>query len=206
MVRYPVLVVLAALVTGCSSTGGGADAPAPNASNSGIVPPSLTASAAAQGQGQGQKLSFGQSAEVSFRPNAKRATTLRLAVTVARTGRVSDLAAYALDDQAKASTPYYVRVDVANDGSGDVGGSPVPLWATTTAGAVVGASSFAQPFAKCRSTPLPQPFARGASLHTCLLFLVPQGATLVALTNRTAAGDVAVTWTGQVEPPRPQKK
>ena len=193
--RVAVGLVLAALTAGCSSSTSGTDKP--SAGNSGVVPPSLTARPAVE-----QKMTFGQSARMTFAPNANRSTSLQVTVDGVRAGRVRDLAAYAIDDQTKSSRPYYVRVSVTNLGPDDIGGSLVPLWASTSDGAVVSASAFAQPFVRCRSTPLPTPFAAAASTHTCLMYLVPRSATLVAMTNRTAAGDVAVTWTGTVKPPR----
>ena len=92
-------------------------------------------------------------------------------------GRISDLAATARPG-AKASTPYYVKVrrgerrqrpdrtvrDPALRPGRRQHPDPARPASTTS-------------FTKCPSTPLPPRFTKGASTRTCLVYLVPHGAS-----------------------------
>ena len=123
----------------------------------------------------GSELKLGEAATVGFAPNANRSTALRLRVRRIDQGRIGDLSRYDLDRAARASTPYYVKVGVANVGDGQIGRSAIPLWGLADDDTLIGASGFTTSFRKCPSGPLPRDFGKGASTRTCLMFLMPHG-------------------------------
>ena len=148
----------------------------------------------------GAQLKFGQKATVAYEPNAQRNTVLELTVNKAAQGTIADLSSYVLDDRTKASTPYYVDVSVTNVGDGDVGQTPIPLWAVDDANTLIQASSFTNSFSRCPSTPLPTTFAPNATVTTCLVFLVPDHGTLTGLSFRPLQAVAPIVWTGDVSP------
>ena len=109
----------------------------------------------------GTELKVGETATVGFAPNAKRSTALRLKVRRINQGRISDLSRYDLNRAAKASTPYYVKVGVANVGDGQIGRSAIPLWGLADDDTLIGASGFTTSFTKCPSGPLPRALRQG---------------------------------------------
>ena len=125
-----------------------------------------------------------------------------------RQGSLADLAGYQLDDATKASTPYYVSVAVKNVGSGDVGGSPIPLYLadSETPPLLINSSSFNNSFKTCPSQALPASFAAGASASTCLVYLAPNHGTMSAISFRPLMKFAPILWTGVVEPPLPATK
>ncbi|HEX2892803.1 MAG TPA: hypothetical protein VHO29_02235 [Marmoricola sp.] len=148
----------------------------------------------------GAQLKFGQKADVAYEPNAQRNTVLELTVNKAQQGSIADLSSYVLDDRTKASVPYYVDVTVTNVGEGDVGQTPIPLWAVDNSNTLIQASSFTNSFSRCPSTPLPTTFAPNATLTTCLVFLVPNHGSLTGLSFRPLQAVAPIVWTGDVTP------
>ncbi len=154
----------------------------------------------------GTDLKFGETATVAYEPNAQRNSVLELTVRSAQQGRITDLGSYQLDARTKASTPYYVRVGVKNVGTGDVGGSPVPLWAVDNTNTLIQASSFTNAFRKCPSTPLPASFGANAAVEACLVYLVPNHGTLTGVSFRPLQALAPILWTGTITPPPAIKK
>jgi len=196
------LVVASLALTGC----GGDDEPpiatpsvTPTTSNVN-VPPGVTLTEA------GTELGFGETATVAYEPNAERNSVLEMTVTSAAQGTIADLGSYVLDDRTKASTPYYVQVSVKNVGDGDVGQTPIPLWAVDDANTLIQASSFTNAFTKCPSTPLPTTFAPNATMEACLVYLVPDQGKLTGLSFRPLQAVAPIVWTGTVTPATAPKK
>lgn len=161
----------------------------------------------------GTNLKFGATATVAYEPNSQRNTVLQMTVTAATEGTIADLGSYVLDDRTKASTPYYVTVSVKNVGDGDVGQTPIPLWAVDDKDTLIQASSFTNAFAKCPSTPLPTTFAPNATATACLVYLVPDHGKLTGVSFRPLQAVAPIVWTGTVNPPatptptkKPKKK
>jgi len=153
----------------------------------------------------GAELPFGDAATVGFAPNAERSTALELTVTKVRKGRIKDLVAYELDAKAKASRPYYVTVRVKNVGEGQIGKSAIPLWGLGADNTLIGASGFTSSFAKCPSRALPASFGGGSSTSTCLMFLVPQGGSLVGVSYRPVMTDEPIVWKGKISTPQTKR-
>jgi hypothetical protein len=157
----------------------------------------------------GADLKFGEKATVAYEPNSERNTVLEMTVGSATEGAIADLGSYVLDERTKASTPYYVDVTVTNVGDGDVGQTPIPLWAVDDANTLIQASSFTNAFPRCPSTPLPTTFAPNATVTTCLVYLVPDHGKLTGLSFRPLQAVAPIVWTGTVAPaaaPTPAKK
>jgi hypothetical protein len=151
----------------------------------------------------GAELKFGEKAVVAYEPNAERNTVLEMTVTGATQGAISDLGSYVLDERTKASTPYYVDVAVKNVGDGDVGQTPIPLWAVDNSNTLIQASSFTNSFTRCPSTPLPTTFAPNATVTACLVYLVPNHGTLTGLSYRPLQAVAPIIWKGTVAPATP---
>ncbi|MCW2753982.1 MAG: hypothetical protein JWQ32_1393 [Marmoricola sp.] len=192
-----VLLVAALVLTGC---GGGTpakvrakatDLPTGNVN----VPAGVTLTKA------GAALTFGESAEVAYEPNPQRNTVLQLTVVGVTKGSIADFSSYVLDDRTRASTPYYVQVSVKNLGDGDVGQTPIPLWAVDSTNTLIQASSFTNSFTKCPSLALPTTFAPNATLSTCLAYLVPAGGTLTGVSYRPLQAFAPIVWTGALTVP-----
>ncbi|MDQ6686167.1 MAG: hypothetical protein M3Z50_00905 [Actinomycetota bacterium] len=153
----------------------------------------------------GTRLRFGQSATVGYAPNPKHSTALRLRVVSVKRASIADLAAYQLSSQTAASTPYYVQAEVTNRGTGDVGGSAIPLWAVNTSNTLIQASSFTNTFRACPSQALPRRFAANAKVKACLVYLVPAHGRLTAMSFRPLQAVPGITWTGAITPAHAHK-
>ena len=195
----PLAVVLVALSLAVSACGGDekpTTEPTVSLPTSDVnVPAGVTLTKA------GAELKFGEAATVAYEPNAERNTVLEMTVTAAAQGSIDDLSSYVLDDRTKASTPYYVNVSVKNVGDGDVGQTPIPLWAVDSSNTLIQASSFTNSFTRCPSTPLPTTFAPNATIDACLVYLVPDHGTLTGLSFRPLQAVAPIVWKGDVTPP-----
>lgn len=154
----------------------------------------------------GEALSFGATATVAYEPNTARSSVIELTVDSVQAGRISDLAAYQLDDRTKKSRPYYVRVRLKNVGTGDLSRAPIPLYAVDSRNTLIQSSSFNNTFKRCPSTPLPAGFVGGKAMSGCVAYLVPAGGTLVEMSFRPLQDFEPITWKGTVTPAVIKKK
>lgn len=153
----------------------------------------------------GTKLDYGQSAVVAYEPNAQRKSVLALNVRSVQQGSISDLAAYQLSSITKRSQLYYVRAVIKNVGTGDLSRSAVPLYAVTDRDTLVQPSTFNNTFTRCPSLPLPAGFVEGRSTAGCLVYLLPPGTTLSAVSFRPLQAFEPITWTGAIAAPTLKK-
>ncbi|MCW2784080.1 MAG: hypothetical protein JWP74_597 [Marmoricola sp.] len=197
-----VLLALALTLTGCG------DAPRKDVAKPIVTLPTgnVNVPAGVTLTRAGANLRFGEPAQVAYEPNPQRNTVLQLTVVSATKGSIADLNTYVLDDQTKASTPYYVRVRVKNVGDGDVGQTPIPLWAVSQDNTLIQASSFTNSFTQCPSTPLPTTFAPNAVLSTCLVYLVPNHGTMRGVSFRPLQAFEPIVWTGALTTPKQATK
>lgn len=194
------LLVALVVLAGC----GGEEKPATKPRPSVTLPTSdVSVPAGVELTKAGAQLKFGEKATVAYEPNPERNTVLEMTVTAAAEGTIADLGTYVLDDRTKASTPYYVTVTVKNVGDGDVGQTPIPLWAVDDANTLIQASSFTNVFTRCPSTPLPTTFAPNAEVSTCLVYLVPDHGKLTGLSYRPLQAVAPIVWTGTITPVQP---
>ncbi|MDP9822458.1 hypothetical protein [Nocardioides massiliensis] len=200
-------VALSLVLAGC----GGSDEPEqPAAEDSASASPSAGSTVAVpEGVAltdAGTELDFGETATVVHEPDQKRGSVVEVTVTGVREARMAAFSAYTLDEQTLASSPYFVDVTVENVGETDLGGAPVPLWAVDERNQLVQASTFSARFEPCASTPLPAEFAPGASVETCLVYLLPDAGVLRAVSFRPSQEVEPITWTGEVTPAKPARK
>ncbi|WP_262849191.1 hypothetical protein [Mumia quercus] len=142
----------------------------------------------------GTTLDVGKPATVGY-PVGKAASALTVTVTSVKPGRASDLAGYVLDPASAASTPYFVSVDVRNDGPDPLGGAAVPLYGFDSTDTYFPPTRFAgEPYDRCPGGVLPKTFDAGASTKACFVLLVPQGATLTSVQVRTEDLATPVSW------------
>jgi hypothetical protein len=191
-----VLVAASVALTGCGGEEKPTTKPSVTLPTSDVnVPAGVELTAA------GTDLKFGEKATFAYEPNNQRNTVLEMTVTAATQGAIADLGSYVLDDRTKASTPYYVNVTVKNVGDGDVGQTPIPLWAVDDSDTLIQASSFTNAFTRCPSTPLPTTFAPNATATACLVYLVPDHGKLTGVSFRPLQAVAPIVWTGTVNPP-----
>ena len=196
------LAIASVVLAGC----GGDDEPEADASSTPTPTSNVTVPEGVTLTEAGTELDFGESANVAYEPNPERNSVLELTVRGVQQGTVADLSNYVRDDKTKASTPYYVQVGVKNIGTGDVGNSPIPLWAVDSTNTLIQASSFTNSFTKCPSKPLPASFPPNATTTSCLVYLVPDRGTLTGVSYRPLQAVAPIVWTGTVEPPPAPKK
>lgn len=155
----------------------------------------------------GASLDFGETATVAYEPNTQRSSVIELAVTSVRAGRIADFGAYQLDARTKKSRPYYVRARVRNVGEGDLSRMAIPLLAQTSRNTLIQSSSFNNTFERCPSTPMPAGFTSGETATACLVYLVPEGGSLEAMSYRPLQAFEPITWSGTIAPvEQPEKK
>jgi hypothetical protein len=153
----------------------------------------------------GEKLAFGEKAVVAYAANPKRGTVLSMTVTGGRQGRISDFAGYQLSAANKKSRPYYMRAAVTNVGTGDLSRLGVPLYGVDASNTLIPPATFNNTFVPCPSTPFPQGFTAKKSLVGCLVYLVPDGGTLTAVSYRPSQKYAGITWSGTIAPPAPDR-
>jgi hypothetical protein len=192
------------VLTAC---GGGGDPKADRTPSPTAPTPSVQVPTGVELTDPGAKLAFGEKATVPYQPNERRGSVLELTVLGVTQARLADFAGYVLDERTRASTPYFVRVKVTNVGTGDVGGTDVPLWAVDQDNTLVHSSTFTNAFHRCPSTALPTSFAPHATVDTCLVYLLPDHGTLTATSFRPLQAFAPIVWTGTVQTePAPAKK
>jgi hypothetical protein len=197
-------VALTLVLTAC---GGGGHSSADKTPSPTVPTPSVEVPPGVELTDPGTKLTFGEKATVPYQANERRGSVLELTVLGVTRARLADFAGYVLDDRTRASTPYYVHVKVANVGTGDAGGTDVPLWAVDQDDTLIHSSTFTNAFKRCPSTALPASFAPHATTTTCLVYLLPNHGTMTSASFRPLQAFAPIVWTGTVQTePAPVKK
>jgi hypothetical protein len=196
------VLVGAGALGGCSADGAGeaSTAPAsgpPSAASTGGSSPSDVDTTE-----PGTELGLGDEAVLGWRPAPGLDGVLRLSVDRVRTAPMRDFEGLVATGAVEGARPYYVDVTVANAGESDLGGLGVPLYLRDTSDTLGPPWGFEEPFAPCRSRPLPRTFAPGDSTRTCLVFFARAGAAYDAIAFQPAPDREAITWTGEVTAPR----
>lgn len=203
------LTVAVLVLSGCGGSGDGPEqqqdaqaSPTPVSPSGNVeVPEGVTLTEA------GAELEFGETATVAYEANPRRSSVLELTVRSVREGEIADFSSYQLDARTKRSRPYYVRVSATNIGEGDLSRVPVPLLAVDDRNVLIQPSSFSNTFEKCPSRPMPAGFVTDKTTSGCLVYLVPNGGTLVAMSFRPLQAFEPIIWEGQIQPvEKPAKK
>lgn len=154
----------------------------------------------------GSTLRFGESAKVAT-TGKKREGALKLTVTGLHRAKWSLFEGWKVGKRLRKHQPIFVDVKVRNIGAVNLGGAEVPLHLLDVQDRLIEASTFADTFKSCPSTPLPKPFKKDAQVTRCLVFLVPDGAEVTAVVHRSSAEADLVRWTGPTTPwKQPGKK
>lgn len=203
------LTVPALVLSGCGGSDPGPEQePAAEASPSPVVPSGdVEVPEGVDLTEAGAELAFGETATVAYEANPRRASVLDLTVESVREGKIADFSNYQLDARTKRSRPYYVRVSAKNVGEGDLSRVAVPLLAVDDRNVLIQPSSFSNTFEKCPSRPLPAGFVADKAAKGCLVYLVPNGGTLVAMSYRPLQAFEPILWEGTIQPvEKPEKK
>jgi hypothetical protein len=152
---------------------------------------------------QGSELALRDSAVVAWEPRQELVGVLDVTVTrLERTSFAESFQGWQLDEATRRSTPYFVRATVANAGETDVGGHDVPLYAVDAADTLIQASTFQTRFDPCPGNGVfRETFAPGDAEGLCLVYLVPDGGELTAVSFRPVEDFDPITWTGKVTEP-----
>jgi hypothetical protein len=203
-------LVLATALVGCSGDGSDSDGASAKATASPSASPYLPVPDGVELTPQGTQLELGDPGVVAYEPRQDEVGVLDLSVTkLEQTTVRRSLSAWQLTPEQKASTPYFVHVNVRNVGETDLGGRRVPLYAVNEDNLLLESTPFASSFTACPSTALPAEFLPGAAAKMCLVYLAPDRGTLEAVSFRPEETFDPITWKGEITryvPPKPAKK
>ena len=129
----------------------------------------------------GATLKLGEAAHVTYKPltatDDKNLFKVDATAVKIEKGSIDDFKNISLDEDQKASTPYYVTVKIENTGEeiplGDMEGDPdLKFGAVDDRGQEQGSITFIGDFERCVDTDAPKPFTKGKSYESCLAYLV----------------------------------
>ena len=210
-----VLVAAAGLLAGCSgddekkpsAAASGASSESASATPSASASPYLPVPAGVELTPQGSQLNVGDTATVAYEVRQGETGVLDLKVDrLEKTSLGKSFVGWDLDQGQKNSNPYFVRVTVTNRGDTDLGGRKVPLYIVDGNNTLVEATTFASSFTPCQPGTFPKKFKPGKSMKACLVFLAPKKGELTAVSFRPTQEFDPITWTGELEKPKPPKK
>jgi hypothetical protein len=143
----------------------------------------------------GSTLDIGRPASVVYRVDEKASSAVTVTVKGVRTGNIKkDFTFFSLDKKLKASTPYYVRLSVVNEGPSGLGGVAIPVLAHTRSNTVFPPNELVGTFKRCPNPALPESFLEGSKADLCLVFLLPKGEKLQTIDLQTGTEDDAIHW------------
>jgi hypothetical protein len=157
---------------------------------------------------QGSELKVGDPAVVAWEPRQDLVGVIDVTVTrLERTTFAESFQGWQLDQKDRTSTPYFVHATVANVGQTDVGGRDVPLYAVDPTDALIQANNFQIRFDPCPGNRVfPKTFGPGEEANLCLVYLVPDGGELTAVSFRPIQEFDPITWTGPISKPDQPKQ
>jgi hypothetical protein len=209
------LVAAAALLAGCSDDDKGPDVGGRSPSSStpgetGTATASATASlpvpAGVELSPEGSQLAVGDTATVAYELRQGVVGVLDIKVTrLEKTSFKKSFVGWDLDQAQKNSNPYFVRVTLTNRGDTDLGGKHVPLYIVDGNNTLVEATTFASAFPPCQPGVFPKKFKTGHTMRACLVFLSPKKGELTAVSFRPTQEFDPITWTGELQKPKPLK-
>ena len=209
-----VLAASASLLGGCSDDDKGPDAAAsgsPSVSGSSASGSESAASSLPVPEGvelspEGSKFEVGDTATVAYELRQGVVGVLDIRVSrLEKTSFKKSFVGWDLDEGQKKSNPYFVRATITNRGDTDLGGKKVPLYIVDGTNTLVEATTFASAFTPCEPGSFPKKFKTGRKLKVCLVFLAPKKGDLTAVSFRPTQDYDPITWTGELEKPKPPK-
>jgi hypothetical protein len=212
-----VLLATAGLLAGCSnddkgpdlgaSASPGASGSTSESSSSDSAAPTLPVPEGVELSPQGSQLQVGETATVAYELRQDVVGVLDIRVTrLEQTSFKKSFVGWDLDDAQRKSNPYFVRVTLINRGDTDLGGKKVPLYIVDGSNTLVEATTFASSFTPCEPGVFPKTFKTGRKLKACMVFLAPKRGDLTAVSFRPTQDYDPITWTGELEKPKPPKK
>jgi hypothetical protein len=209
------LTVAAALVAGCSgddkgSGAGGSASPSATSGETGTAStsatPTLPVPAGVELSPEGSQLAVGDTATVAYELRQDVVGVLDIKVNrLEKTSFKKSFVGWDLDQAQKKSNPYFVRVTLTNRGDTDLGGKRIPLYIVDGTNTLVEATTFASAFPPCEPGEFPKRFKTGRTMKACLVFLSPKKGDLTAVSFRPTQEYDPITWTGELEKPKPPK-
>lgn len=210
------LVASAAMIAGCSGddsssgTGTGDESGSTSASDSGSTSPSASSTIpvpdGVELSAEGSQLGVGDTATVAYELRQGVVGVLDIKVSrLEKTSFKKSFVGWDLDQGQKNSNPFFVRATVTNRGETDLGGKQVPLYLVDGNNTLVEATTFASSFTACQPGGFPTTFKPGRSMKVCLVFLSPKKGDLTAVSFRPTQDFDPITWTGELEKPKPPK-
>jgi hypothetical protein len=155
---------------------------------------------------QGSQLTVGNTATVAYEVKQGVVGVLDIKITrLEKTSFKKSFVGWDLDQGQKHANPYFVRVTVTNRGDTDLGGRRAPLYIVDGENTLVESTSFASSFEACEPGTFPKKFKTGKKTKVCLVYLAPRKGDLVAVSFRPTQEFDPITWTGQLEKPKPPK-
>lgn len=156
---------------------------------------------------QGSALEVGDTATVAYQVRQGVVGVLDIKVSrLEKTSFEESFVGWDLSAETKKAKPYFVRATILNRGETDLGGRPGPLYIVDGTNTLVEATSFASRFRPCEPGRFPESFPPGATTKVCLVFLAPAKGDLTAVSFRPTQEDDPITWTGELQKPKPPKK
>jgi hypothetical protein len=176
------------LLTAC-----GGDDPAPKSRTD--VPKGFDVPAGVAITKGGSTLELGKPASVVYQVEEGAASAVTVTVNAVRKGDIKkDFTFFSLDEKAKTSTPYYVRLAVENEGPSGLGGVTIPVLAHTDSNTVFPPSELVGTFKPCPNPSLPESFLESSKADLCLVFLLPRGERLRTVDLQTGKEADAIHW------------
>ena len=188
--RAMILILACAAMVGCGSDDDG-EAAAPTETQAAEAPTATDDGGGSSADGgrtePGATLKLGETARVTYKPltaiNDKNLFEVDATAVKIEEGSIDDFENISLDEDQKASTPYYVTVKIENTGEeiplGDMEGDPdLKFGAVDDRGQEQGSITFIGDFERCEDTDAPKPFTPGKSYESCLAFLVGGGGSI----------------------------
>jgi hypothetical protein len=184
-------VALAAVValTGCSSS-----EPEAPAATTAPVPKGFDVPAGVTITKAGTRVKVGSPASIVYELGDGTTSAVTVTVSSIQPGSIDDFAFFSLDEATKKSSPYYVKVNVKNEGPAGIGGTALPLFIRDSSRTNLPASDIVGTFKPCPNPTLPASFLPGAAADLCLVYLVPEGRTPKVVALQTGTTQDAITW------------
>lgn len=148
----------------------------------------------------GTELELGEAAGVAWEPRQEKVAAARVRVrTVERTSFDEAFQGFRITDEMSAMTPFFVRTQVINPTTANLGSLNVPVHLRDDAGTLVEATTLQGSFPACPGSTLPKRFAKGASTTICSVFLLSPGRSFDGVAFQLPGSLPPVTWDGKVQ-------
>ncbi|CAN5265946.1 hypothetical protein BH09ACT11_BH09ACT11_11210 [soil metagenome] len=214
VMRRAAAAALAGLLIALSACSGGSDAPDGSSSGSSALPgtpvegESIDTESAYPGgvptsislTDPGSNLGLGDTAKVAFTPRRGSVAVISVKVTkIEHTSFKTSFQGWQLSN-VKGKSPYFVHAKVTNIGKEVIAADAlVPLYALDDVNTLVMYSTFGGTFAPCSPGAFPEKFEPGQKANLCLVYLVPDRGTLLAVAFRHDDLFDPITWSGKIE-------